>query len=513
MERRISLIFALVGVCLIVISAVTLQSAEILQGSINNSNSNNKNKGNATILNELHQVLEKIEYAEKRLNQTEQRLQQVADKLYNLSPSTTPLIPCGELMSRAGSPYADGSFITRYTTPHAWSPRMDGSRAFDLTSICSLKRYTAPEARQCLAGKHLSMVGDSLSRYQFFSLAHFIDRGSYPPRFPRPGYPKPDPKKECLHVDEKGQSHCSNSSEPNICMEGDWWRKYGQDSWYEFYSNVGGGGAATAAASGDRGLFEGRMECDCARDISGSGKRQPAVGFENKLYASPILNDQGERAVLSNFQEIGWGAVRDPLQGFGFTGCAFHGTCQLTHKQQEDYIAQGNLDNFTWQQSFEKAIQPGEGNGTLRSILPPVDFGIYNRGLWGQLDAEQAGRIFPLLYDWAGNGTGRCFYKATTGGDTQYHARHEHEVNTIQGLALSAGCSFLDYGHITRDFASLPFQLPYPPTQEGGNLSSTQERLGIYWDKVHFYPWVYEELNNVLLNVLCNWKGSSSRTT
>jgi hypothetical protein len=32
------------------------------------------------------------------------------------------------------------------------------------------------------------------------------------------------------------------------------------------------------------------------------------------------------------------------------------------------------------------------------------------------------------------------------------------------------------------------------------------EYTNVFWDSVHYQPWVYEELNNVMLNVLCNAK-------
>jgi hypothetical protein len=38
--------------------------------------------------------------------------------------------------------------------------------------------------------------------------------------------------------------------------------------------------------------------------------------------------------------------------------------------------------------------------------------------------------------------------------------------------------------------------------QEYGH--TLEERDTILWDDVHFQPWVNEELNNLLLNMLCN---------
>jgi hypothetical protein len=35
------------------------------------------------------------------------------------------------------------------------------------------------------------------------------------------------------------------------------------------------------------------------------------------------------------------------------------------------------------------------------------------------------------------------------------------------------------------------------------------EYLTIFWDDMHFQPWVYKELNNLMLNVLCNAQDKS----
>ena len=93
------------------------------------------------------------------------------------------------------------------------------------------------------------MAGDSLSRYQYMSLAAFIHSGQYPPRF---GVPKGGP---CPHVDELGQEACSPRGQPNICNEGNW---VGTpiDSWQRYIQAVGGP------------LFDGRMEANAIRRMA-----------------------------------------------------------------------------------------------------------------------------------------------------------------------------------------------------------------------------------------------------
>jgi hypothetical protein len=45
---------------------------------------------------------------------------------------------------------------------------------------CVLRRYSAGAARECLRGKHIVMIGDSLMHYQFQSLVLFLHTGRHP---------------------------------------------------------------------------------------------------------------------------------------------------------------------------------------------------------------------------------------------------------------------------------------------------------------------------------------------
>jgi hypothetical protein len=129
----------------------------------------------------------------------------------------------------------------------------------------------------------------------------------------------------------------------------------------------------------------------------------------------------------------------------------------------------------------------------LRQQLPPVDIAIYNRGYWGLPRA-----IFPDLYDFSQGEKGRCFFRTTTAGKGML----EHERTHVHDAAWRAGCGFLDFAHLVADFNNIPFKNVEPPKQEYGH--NKDERETIFWDQAHFHAWVNEELNNVLLNVLCN---------
>jgi hypothetical protein len=64
-----------------------------------------------------------------------------------------------------------------------------------------------------------------------------------------------------------------------------------------------------------------------------------------------------------------------------------------------------------------------------------------------------------------------------------------HEDGPVRKAATDAGCNFYDVGHVTEEF---------------GHMKSPEHDAGVFWDGSHYVPWVYEELNNLLLNILCN---------
>ena len=48
---------------------------------------------------------------------------------------------------------------------------------------CRLRRLTAPQARQCLNRKKLVFIGDSITRYIYSTLVHFLSREQWPERY------------------------------------------------------------------------------------------------------------------------------------------------------------------------------------------------------------------------------------------------------------------------------------------------------------------------------------------
>ena len=95
--------------------------------------------------------------------------------------------------------------------------------------------------------------------------------------------------------------------------------------------------------------------------------------------------------------------------------------------------------------------------------------------------------------------TNRCFYKSTTGCLRSLEdGIGNHEFGAVRVATFDAGCEYMDAAHLTEEFSQFLYAHPPPPR----NVMSEHDT--IFWDLVHYQPWVYEELNNLLLNVLCN---------
>ncbi|KAL4440174.1 hypothetical protein ABPG75_003175 [Micractinium tetrahymenae] len=109
---------------------------------------------------------------------------------------------------------------------------------------CQLQRFSHEQAQRCLAGKRLVFVGDSVTRYQYLTLLHFLERGTWPA--PLGGVP----------------------GEPSVANEHEW------PSWNDFLR-------------GTSRLFNGHELCDCFRAdwVPGSGwKPAEEDKHENRFY-------------------------------------------------------------------------------------------------------------------------------------------------------------------------------------------------------------------------------------
>ena len=388
---------------------------------------------------------------------------------------------CQELMQQPFSPFADGAFLTRTTTPISWKMRRDGSRELTLPTTCRLKRYTAQEARQCFQEKHLLYIGDSLTRYLYLSLAYFIEHSKWPPRF---GVESP-----CHHVDENGIETCSQPDDPNVCVDGNWKDDEGGEAgWKPFFRNIGGGK--------DGSVFRGRMEAPCVR---GWGSHADEVNkrhsVENMKYVSS--EEDGGRTTLSFIAELGWVDLIEPTTGWNFTNCALDASCRYSREEYASNQKRLKANDFDW--NYTSITDALGSNGALRDQYKRTNYAFYNRGLWGKIEKVKADAIMKVLYNFTGgeDQNGRCFFRSTMGCERAKNANlASWEYNNVRKSAFDAGCEYFDLTHLTEEFGTF---LHNPEHKR-----ITFEYDNIFWDSVHYQPWVNEELNNLQLNIMCN---------
>ena len=383
-----------------------------------------------------------------------------------------------------------GAFITR--DPGQWSYRADGSMEYNLKT-CKLHRYSVEEARQCLAGHHIFMIGDSLTRYQYIDLIYFLEHGVYPPRF---GVDKDG----CKHFDADGEPTCSPANSPSPVMETDWggvWGHSPDKSWKQFHMWLGGRG------------FNHRLECQCVRNQLTSSAENMFYEYTPEAGPGAAANGTSNRIEATFFLNLG----NNNISGWKRSFCSRSGTCNMTDEWWATARAKGEKGHFDFVWDFENATEAVlEAMG---GMAPGVDIALYNRGVWGELPAnyEHTQRVMRGLHRMTkanarhGNG-GKCFWKGTSALSYSHllPARRRGKATSLwkkeqrlRTTAYGAGCGVYDLAHVTQEFMKFEWNGDIGRNECCGE----KEGRSVFWDAVHFQPWVYEELNNILLNVLC----------
>ena len=379
---------------------------------------------------------------------------------------------CEDLMQQPHSPYADGAFLTRKTTQVVWKMRHDGSRELTLPTTCRLKRYTAHEATKCLKGQNLLFIGDSLTRYQFMSLTYFFEHKKWPMRFNAKQERHNSP---CLHIDEYGNETCSKAEEPNVCAEVDW------KGWPEFIQALGG--------ASDGSVYHGRMEAQYVRS--------PDVMANTLQY---VASEVDGRIKATFLEELGWNGDEE-WKGWNFSGCAYNATCRYTQETYDENMRKYEQNEFDW--SYSNVTSAFSEGTDFHSKYADTNLVFYNRGLWGKIPIAKAKMMMVALNALTGgdeNQSNRCFFRSTTGSErSRDNNLEEIEYGAVRKIVYAAGCEYFDIAHITDEFSRMLFKHPKPPRSRSSN-----EYSSIFWDAVHYVPWVYEELNNLMLNMLCN---------
>lgn len=308
---------------------------------------------------------------------------------------------------------------------------------------CRLRRISADSARACLTNKTLVFVGGSLSRYQYVNMAFFLSRKKHMQRY---------------------------DGSPSLVNEKEW------SSWEDYYIN----GSRLLLHADESGSAS--EECDCHR-------------------ANLDATTREFRLLTVNITRLG--------------SQPHNGTVQVAYKQA--FGIRSNLQTETTEaihQSFEQFSKfDNTGNGSSTPASSEVII-VVNAGHWlatAKADnySEFAGKFEPIFTDYksfvprlATSSAGhiprsRLVWKTTTAvrsqltKDNSSLANSNHERNhwrvawprLLTAMAYHHGWSIFDAHYITSEAA--------------------QEGINGFWDGLHYHAFMYDQLNDVLLNGLC----------
>lgn len=158
-----------------------------------------------------------------------------------------------------------------------------------------------------------------------------------------------------------------------------------------------------------------------------------------------------------------------------------NGTCRFSLEYGEELKTIAHRD-------FAEILEDGlTDNGNVQKYVTDVDHVVYNRGIWGDIPLKRAEVLFPRLRKWASRS---CIHKTTTRGKKAINKdAFFMRENRTRTQAKKSGCKVYHVHKLTEPFAALK--------------KNETERGNFYWDVVHFQPYVYNELNVALLNMMC----------
>jgi hypothetical protein len=231
-------------------------------------------------------------------------------------------------------------------------------------------------------------------------------------------------------------------------------------------------------------LFRGQEHCDCWRG-NATAKSPSELTLENRFYHQPSNNIS-----ISYLTYLGQNVPQ-------------HGHLSAIRSRryavldENEYESNSGLRNpYDWlpvnvSTAVEDIVASDPQDGTGQRVVV-----LWNSGFWGKFKTEKDAKFLKesLLSMKKSVGTsGRIFYKTTTTCLLSSMNRvNPHEYDQIARKVVPSleehGISLYDTNKITAPFKQIDVEDPIFNK--------------IYWDAVHFQPYVYEELNNVLLHKL-----------
>jgi len=308
-----------------------------------------------------------------------------------------------------------------------------------------------PHLQDCLAGKHVAMMGYSLVRYQYLSLANFIQHGEWLPwdGSAYRGFPSPVIENQ--------------------------WRGNTSTHWNAFFK-------------GTNALLENSEACDCYR-VPSCRYPPSSKGWcntENRYYRKSVFGN-GKAIALTYLSSFGkdrtprghWLMSQKTPVAPSEQSCSV-GDCKppwrwvYTDADAVKFILKPlKVTHLMWSPNNErKGVMP-DANGMLsaaRLSLSPGSTGILYEGALSA--SSNAVHIAPHI---------RLVSRKVAAAGWE----NLHSLRLVHKLRKS----------FQTKHASINDGQRGKPAHAAGTF--------LYWDSLHYYPWVYEELNKALLSIIC----------
>lgn len=296
-------------------------------------------------------------------------------------------------------------------------------------------------SRRMLQGRHILLMGDSVTRYMYLSLAHYLTHGHWP-----------DP--------------IINSGEQNVCWEGT------HSSWPTFYEYTN-----AKLNVGNSTEF-----CDCYR--SGISSEYPYNVSENRFFA---IADEDIRLSYVQF-------FTPTLQVHGH----FTDPASSNDENERIFSAAGDYAYETNLSTFYSEILPNWKHVPDTVIL---NSGLWE-GLWPNVadpDDYYADVLRATESGTESSGRTKYVWRTTTAS----RFIRSNIADTADSFMLkngaNAGWKILDIDRVTQQLKSDFFTLNFFLYEQNKSQENIELMNFPFLDGVHYQPFVYELLNKLLL--------------
>jgi hypothetical protein len=341
---------------------------------------------------------------------------------------------------------------------------------------CELQRFTHKEAKQCLASRHIILIGDSIVRLQYLSLIYFLIHGEYPDPYGKDlpgGIPNVAQHKAYKTWEEtmlglsesvfKGYESCD-------CYRDGQWRNIKNISENRFFK-----------MSPNDGVSEGTIKVSfffdtCMGNIFGHYPLPPSLSRPWR-YDAPDWKGQWKDLPSQWKQNNQQGIEADAV----FTSCGHW-----------PFLAGSGHDGWTEKDystvsSTMKAFQSMLKTNPTRPFPSDKPNVIWRTNFPSQQVFKRKGRIDKVLNNMKSY-------------DTALNVANELNFRVIDTNDMVAKLNHTELPPMKYIFDKTN---PCPMIRGGDSGSPRAEALWHNGDGTHPCPWMSEEINNYLLNILC----------